>query len=84
MVKFAFEVDVFFDEEFDEVAIEKELVGLVELVVNSEEIYDPVDLLIIHSQYRNTLSTIIKQRSKPSYQVEVIGFEFNIFVISYF
>ena len=42
------QIDVFLDQEFNEVAVEEYLVGLVELVINSVEIYDFIYLLIIH------------------------------------
>ena len=43
------QIDVFLDQEFNEVAVEEYLVGLVELVIYSVEIYDFIYLLIIHA-----------------------------------
>ena len=41
------EVQLLFDNESDEVAVEDELVGVVELVVDAEEVDDFVYLLIV-------------------------------------
>jgi len=40
---------------FDEVAVEDKLIGVVELVVYSEEIDDFVDLLIVHCNYKQRI-----------------------------
>ena len=42
------QIDIFLDQKFDEVAVEKYLVGLVELMIYSVEIYDFIYLLNIH------------------------------------
>jgi hypothetical protein len=55
LVEFPLEIDVFLDKQLDEVAIDYKAVGVVEEVIDSEEIDDSVYLLIVHQGY-----TIIK------------------------
>ena len=42
------EIDATLYHDLDEIAIQQELVGIVEVMVYTEEIYDPADLLIFH------------------------------------
>jgi hypothetical protein len=49
VLKLALEVDVALHHDLEEVAVQQELVGIVELVVYPEEIYDSAHLLIVHS-----------------------------------
>ena len=51
------EVQLLFDNESDEVAVEDELVGVVELVVDAEEVDDFVYLLIVHCDYKPIAKT---------------------------
>lgn len=48
ILEFALKVDISLHHDLDEVAIEEQLVGIVEVVVDTEEIYDSADLLIVH------------------------------------
>ncbi len=48
VLKLALKIDAALDHDLDEVAVEQELIGVVELMVDPEEIYDSADLLIIH------------------------------------
>lgn len=48
VLELSFEVEIAFDHDLDEIAVEQQLVGIVELVVDAIEIYDLVHLLIVH------------------------------------
>ena len=60
------QIDIFLDQKFNEVTVEEYLVGLVELMIYSVEIYDFIYLLIIHDPIKEYFIKI--SRSFPSWR----------------